>query len=86
MTRTAAKSVASARAGGLLGLCVLSGINLFNYVDRYVVPAVAESLKKDPDLHLTDAQLGWVMTGFIIVYAFASPVFGCTAANRCVQV
>ena len=68
--------------GGLLGLCVLSGINLFNYVDRYVVPAVAESLKKDPELHLSDAQLGWVMTGFIIVYAFASPVFGWLGDRR----
>jgi MFS family permease len=72
----------TAQRGGLLGLCVLSGINLFNYVDRYVVPAVAESLKKDPDLHLSDAQLGWVMTGFIIVYAFASPVFGWLGDRR----
>jgi MFS family permease len=79
LTTTAAKT---AQKGGLLGLCVLSGINLFNYVDRYVVPAVAESLKKDPDLHLSDAQLGWVMTGFIIVYAFASPVFGWLGDRR----
>jgi MFS family permease len=71
-----------AQKGSLLGLCVLSGINLFNYVDRYVVPAVAESLRKDPALHLTDSQLGWLMTGFIIVYALASPVFGWLGDRR----
>ncbi len=71
-----------AQKGSLLGLCVLSGINLFNYVDRYVVPAVAESLRKDPALRLTDSQLGWLMTGFIIVYALASPVFGWLGDRR----
>ena len=81
-TTLTGKATQHAQRGSILGLCVLSGINLFNYVDRYVVPAVAESLKKDPQLHLSDSQLGWLMTGFIIVYAFASPVFGWLGDRR----
>src|ERR1700731_3998494 len=39
------------------GLAILSFINLFNYLDRYLVPALFESLKHS-ELRLTDAQLG----------------------------
>jgi MFS family permease len=56
-------------------LGVLTFINLFNYVDRWVLAAVVESLKKS-ELHLTDTQLGLIPTGFIIVYMLTSPVFG----------
>jgi len=55
-------------------LAVLTFINLFNYVDRWVLAAVVEPVKHD--LGLTDTQLGLVATGFIIVYTFASPIFG----------
>ena len=55
-------------------LAILTFINLFNYVDRWVVAAVAESLKRS--LGLSDTQLGAIAAGFIIVYAIASPVFG----------
>ena len=64
------------RRGAALALGVLTFINLFNYLDRYVVAALAESLKKDPDLLLTDTQLGLLMTGFVIVYMLTSPAFG----------
>jgi MFS family permease len=56
-------------------LTVLTFINLFNYVDRWVVAAVVESIKHS-ELHLTDTQLGLVGTGFIIVYTLTSPFFG----------
>src|SRR5437763_4434173 len=55
-------------------LAVLTFINLFNYLDRWVVAAVVESIKRS--LHLTDTQLGFVGTGFIIVYTITSPLFG----------
>src|SRR3954452_20881666 len=58
------------------GLFVLTLVNLFNYLDRFVVSAVVESLKKDPDLHLSDVQLGALATGFILVYMLTSPIFG----------
>jgi len=63
-----------------LGLAVLTLINLFNYLDRYVVASLVESLKKPP-LNLTDTQLGSLMTGFVLVYMLTSPIF-CTLGDR----
>jgi MFS family permease len=57
-------------------LFVLTLINLFNYLDRLVVPAVAESLKNPSELGLTDSQLGYLASGFILVYMVTSPLFG----------
>jgi MFS transporter, Spinster family, sphingosine-1-phosphate transporter len=53
----------------------LTLVNLFNYLDRFVVSAVAESLKTPP-LSLSDTQLGSLFTGFIVVYMLTSPIFG----------
>lgn len=61
-------------------LAILTFINLFNYVDRWVVAAVLEPMKAD--LGLSDTQLGWLASGFIIVYAFTSPVFGTLGDRR----
>ena len=64
-----------------LGLAVLTLINLFNYLDRYVVASLVESLKKAP-LHLSDTQLGSLMTGFVLVYMMTSPIFGTLGDRR----
>jgi MFS family permease len=66
---------ASPRRLATNALVLLTIVNLLNYIDRYVVPAVFESLKRS-DLHPTDAQLGWLMSGFLLVYTLAAPVFG----------
>ena len=66
------------RAAYALG--VLTFINLFNYVDRWVVSAVVEPIKRD--LGLSDTQLGVIGAGFIIVYALTSPVFGTLGDRR----
>jgi MFS transporter, Spinster family, sphingosine-1-phosphate transporter len=58
-----------------LGLAILSFINLFNYLDRYVVSALVESLKHS-ELALSDTNLGSLMSGFLIVFTLAAPVFG----------
>src|SRR5271166_1699152 len=58
-----------------LGLAVLAFINLFNYLDRYVVSALVESIKHS-ELALSDTQLGSLMSGFLIVFTMAAPVFG----------
>lgn len=55
-------------------LLLLTGVNLLNYLDRFVVSALVESLRAD--LGLSDLRLGVLMTGFIVVYSLASPVFG----------
>jgi MFS family permease len=58
-----------------LGLAILSFINLFNYLDRYVVSALVESLKRS-SLKLSDTELGSLMSGFLIVFTLAAPIFG----------
>jgi MFS family permease len=65
-------NAAAASRAARWGLAVLT---LFNYLDRFVVSALVESLKNS-ELHLTDAQLGYLATGFILVYMLTSPVFG----------
>jgi MFS family permease len=55
-------------------LAVLTFINLFNYIDRWVVATLLEAIKHD--LHLSDTQLGMIGSGFIVVYALTSPIFG----------
>ena len=55
-------------------LVVLTGINLLNYLDRYVVSPIVPDLKAA--MSLTDAQLGLLVPAFMLVYMFAAPVFG----------
>lgn len=62
-------------------LAVLTLINLFNYLDRWIVAAVVESIKRS-ELALNDTQLGFVGAGFIIVYTLTSPMFGLLGDRR----
>jgi MFS transporter, Spinster family, sphingosine-1-phosphate transporter len=55
-------------------LGVLTAINLLNYLDRYVVAAIAPDLKSA--MLLSDAALGRLMSAFLLVYMVAAPVFG----------
>jgi MFS family permease len=67
--------------GAGFGLAVLAFINLFNYLDRYVVSALFESLKHSV-LALSDAELGSLMSAFLIVYTLAAPLFGALGDRR----
>jgi len=64
-----------------VGLTILAVINLLSYLDRYVVAAVAESLKH-AGMGLSDADLGSFMSAFLIVYTVAAPVFGALGDRR----
>lgn len=55
-------------------LFILTGLNLFNYLDRYVLSAVLTPLQND--LGINDGQAGRLMTAFMIGYFVTSPVFG----------
>lgn len=55
-------------------LAILFGLNLFNYLDRYVVNQVVESIRVD--FTLTDAQAGRINTAFMIGYFLTAPLFG----------
>jgi MFS transporter, Spinster family, sphingosine-1-phosphate transporter len=64
-----------------LALVILAFINLFNYLDRYVVSALVESLRHS-ELKLTDTQSGSLMSGFLIVFAAVAPIFGVLGDRR----
>ena len=55
-------------------LFILTGLNLFNYLDRYVLSAVLTPLQKD--LGINDGQAGRLVTAFMIGYFITSPIFG----------
>jgi MFS family permease len=55
-------------------LLVLTGINLFNYLDRYVLGAVLPAMMTA--LGISDAQAGALPTVFILTFALVSPVAG----------
>jgi MFS family permease len=62
------------KPGAGWALALLLTINLFNYIDRYVLSAVVPPLKQD--LHLTDEQTGMLASAFLYAYMFAAPLFG----------
>ena len=56
-------------------LIVLTFINLFNYLDRYVLSAVIEPIKEDLHIH-NDGDMGRLATSFMLGYFLTSPIFG----------
>ena len=61
-------------------LAILTGLNLFNYLDRFVLSAVLTPLQKD--LGIGDGDAGRLVTAFMIGYFVTSPVFG-WLGDRC---
>src|SRR2546428_6890677 len=55
-------------------LAVMVGINFLNYLDRYILPAVATKIQGE--FHLTDSQVGLLGSAFLVVYAVATIPFG----------
>src|SRR5882672_6244970 len=55
-------------------LFILTGLNLFNYLDRYVMAAVLGPVKNH--FHLTDGEAGRTTTTFMLGYFITAPVFG----------
>ena len=63
-----------ARAYSWYALGLLALINLLNYIDRNVIYALFEPIKRD--LALTDSQLGWLGSAYIFVFSVAALPFG----------
>lgn len=65
--------------GARQALALLLGINLFNYIDRYVLAAVEPNIRaaffspNDPNAML---WTGWLATAFLVTYMFSAPVLG----------
>src|ERR671936_3160067 len=55
-------------------LAVMVGINFLNYLDRYILPAVATSIQRE--FGLTDSEVGLLGSAFLLVYAVATIPFG----------
>jgi MFS family permease len=69
----------SSAPGAARALSLLLLINLFNYIDRYVLAAVVPNVQQellsanDPN---ADFKMGLLSTAFLVVYMLTSPVFG----------
>jgi MFS family permease len=57
-----------------LTLLALTGLNLVNYLDRQVLPAVLQPLQED--LKLDKTQAGFATTAFMLGYFATAPFFG----------
>ena len=57
-----------------MALFLLTSLNLFNFIDRYILPGVQPLVQKD--FALNDAQTGLLTTVFFFVYMIAAPVTG----------
>ncbi|HXG47803.1 MAG TPA: MFS transporter [Methylomirabilota bacterium] len=55
-------------------LFILTGLNLFNYLDRFVLAAVRTPLQEE--LALSDGDTGRISTAFMVGYFVTSPAFG----------
>jgi len=70
----ATKPRVPAVAGATVALVLLTGMNLVNYLDRYILPAVQEQVKGE--FHISDAQIGALTFWFMIAYMGVSPLTG----------
>ena len=61
----------SPAAGTLL---LLIGLNLLNYIDRYILPGEVSLIQRE--FHSTDQQMGLLTTALFVVYMFAAPLTG----------
>ena len=72
-------SIQSPRTGARAALALLLGINLFNYIDRYILAAVEPSIRAtffapgDPNAM---AITGTLSTAFVVSYMLAAPALG----------
>src|SRR5207253_584508 len=71
--RARAAMLGAAGAGRSV-LLFLTLINLFNYLDRYILVALSPAIKRD--LGLSDTQVGFLTTAFMGSYFLISPLFG----------
>ncbi len=55
-------------------LLLLIGLNLLNYIDRYILPGELSLIQRD--FHSTDHQMGALTTALFIFYMIAAPLTG----------
>ncbi len=63
------------RANPALGtVLLLIGLNLLNYLDRYILPGAQPLIQRE--FHATDQQMGALTTALFFFYMFAAPASG----------
>ena len=72
MTATSSDAVSLRRAR--TALVLLLAINLFNYVDRYILAQVSETIRLE--FGASSAAMGALSFAFLVTYMILSPVFG----------
>lgn len=75
-TAESAQSRARVPRYSIYALGVLSFVNFLNYIDRQVLPAVAPVMLNDPELRLTDAELGYMEAALLLSFTVLAPIFG----------
>ena len=55
-------------------LLLLIGLNLLNYIDRYILPGEVSLIQHE--FHSTDQQMGALTTALFLFYMFAAPLTG----------
>ncbi len=71
MTGTAARSPVRTAAAALF---LLTSLNLFNFIDRYILPGVQPLIQRE--FHINDARAGLLTTAFFFTYMFVAPLTG----------
>ncbi len=67
------------KPGARSALALLLAINLFNYIDRYVLAAVEPEIRKTffaGDSENAMAKTGLLATAFLVAYMLTAPIFG----------
>src|SRR5437016_1024834 len=60
--------------GAYWSVILLLAINLFNYVDRQVLSAVEKKIEET--FGISQSQMGWAATVFLLSYTVIAPLFG----------
>src|SRR4051794_26293706 len=55
-------------------VAILTLINIFNYIDRFVITALLPQVQSE--FQLNDTQGGMLGSAFMVVYFVTSPIFG----------
>lgn len=71
---TASTSVRSRFDPALGTFLLLIGLNLLNYIDRYILPGAQPLIQRE--FHSTDQQMGALTTAMFFVYMIAAPATG----------
>ena len=72
--QTLAKPIRSRISPAMGTLVLLIGLNLLNFIDRYILPGAQPLIQRE--FHSTDQQMGALTTAMFVFYMIAAPLTG----------